>query len=146
MSDEFLQGVCVALQHVKACDAVAWGEIVRAVGEDDMLRYAAHIEPEEWELAGFDQHAKSELGRGKPRKATTLRYRAADGTVKTTEFPGELPPQSAPSAHALVEQCRAALAEELSAWDIDPPLHHVKQAHDACVSWLAANPINAGQV
>ena len=36
----------------------------------------------------------------------------------------------------LVEQCRDALAEELSAWDIDPPLHHVKEAHDACVAWL----------
>jgi post-segregation antitoxin (ccd killing protein) len=39
---------------------------------------------------------------------------------------------------ALIETCRAALAEELSAWDIDPPLAHVKDAHDACVAWLAA--------
>jgi len=39
---------------------------------------------------------------------------------------------------ALIEECRAALAEELAAWDIDPPLHHVKQAHDHCVTWLAA--------
>lgn len=44
------------------------------------------------------------------------------------------------STHDLVEQCRRALAEELSAWDIDPPLHHVKEAHDACVTWLAAAP------
>jgi hypothetical protein len=36
----------------------------------------------------------------------------------------------------LIEDCRAALAEELAAWDIDPPLHHVKQAHDKCVAWL----------
>jgi hypothetical protein len=40
----------------------------------------------------------------------------------------------------LIEECRAALAEELAAWDIDPPLHHVKQAHDKCVAWLAENP------
>lgn len=40
----------------------------------------------------------------------------------------------------LIEQCHAALAEELGAWDIDPPLHHVKEAHDACVAWLAAAP------
>jgi hypothetical protein len=40
----------------------------------------------------------------------------------------------------LIEECRAALAEELAAWDIDPPLHHVKQAHDRCVAWLAENP------
>jgi hypothetical protein len=39
---------------------------------------------------------------------------------------------------ALITECRDALAEELSAWDIDPPLHHVKQAHDKCVAWLAA--------
>lgn len=38
----------------------------------------------------------------------------------------------------LIEQCRDALAEELAAWDIDPPLHHVKTAHDACQEWLAA--------
>jgi hypothetical protein len=47
------------------------------------------------------------------------------------------------STRALIEECRAALAEELSAWDIDPPLHHVKQAHDKCVAWLAASPQEA---
>jgi len=41
------------------------------------------------------------------------------------------------TTHALIEECRAALAEELAAWNIDPPLHHVKQAHDRCVKWLA---------
>lgn len=45
---------------------------------------------------------------------------------------------------ALIEECRAALAEELSAWDIDPPLHHVKQAHDKCVAWLAAPSPSVG--
>ena len=50
------------------------------------------------------------------------------------------PPQAVPAtdARSLIEECRSALAEELSAWDIDPPLHHVKQAHDKCVAWLAA--------
>lgn len=42
------------------------------------------------------------------------------------------------SARNLIELCRDALAEELGAWDIDPPLHHVKEAHDACVVWLAS--------
>lgn len=42
------------------------------------------------------------------------------------------------SARKLIELCRDALAEELGAWDIDPPLHHVKEAHDACVAWLAS--------
>lgn len=41
---------------------------------------------------------------------------------------------------ALVMECRDALAEELAAWDINPPLHHVKQAHDRCKEWLAAAP------
>ena len=40
-------------------------------------------------------------------------------------------------AVALIEECRAALAEELAGLDIDPPLQHVKQAHDRCVEWLA---------
>jgi hypothetical protein len=31
-----------------------------------------------------------------------------------------------------LEKCEAALAEELSAWDIDPPLHHVQESHDLC--------------
>lgn len=47
---------------------------------------------------------------------------------------------------ALVEECRAALSEELRAWDIDPPLHHVKQAHDKCVLWLDAAKAEAGKV
>ena len=42
------------------------------------------------------------------------------------------------STRELIEKCRDALAEELGAWDIDPPLFHVKEAHDACVAWLAA--------
>ena len=41
---------------------------------------------------------------------------------------------------ALIEQCRAALAEELAAWDIDPPLQHVKDAHDAGVARLGEKP------
>ena len=46
----------------------------------------------------------------------------------------------APDPRPVVEMCAKALAEELAAWDIDPPLHHVKEAHDACESWLAAAP------
>lgn len=39
---------------------------------------------------------------------------------------------------ALILECQAAFAEELAAWDLDPPLHHVKQAHDKCTAWLDA--------
>ena len=31
-----------------------------------------------------------------------------------------------------LEACDAALAEELAAWDIDPPLHHVLEASNSC--------------
>ena len=31
-----------------------------------------------------------------------------------------------------LEKCEAALAEELGAWDIDPPLHHVQESYDLC--------------
>jgi|GEM_PF-1068927 len=66
--DEFLAGICVALQCVTAQDSgVLWAEIVRAVGVDDLLQYATFIEPEEWDLAGFSTYASIELGRRKPR-------------------------------------------------------------------------------
>ena len=31
-----------------------------------------------------------------------------------------------------LEKCDSALSEELAAWDIDPPLHHVLEASNAC--------------
>ena len=48
--------------------------------------------------------------------------------------------QQAPDPRPVIEMCKKALAEELAAWDIDPPLHHVLEAHDACAAWLAAAP------
>jgi hypothetical protein len=69
--DPFLQGVCVALQAVTGSgDGVLWREIVETAGADDLFQYAAHIEPEEWELAGFAVFAKSEMRRDKPKKPT----------------------------------------------------------------------------
>jgi hypothetical protein len=35
---------------------------------------------------------------------------------------------------------RDAFAEELAAWDIDPPLHHVNTSHDEIDALLAAAP------
>jgi hypothetical protein len=37
-----------------------------------------------------------------------------------------------------LEKSKAALAEELSAWDIDPPLRHVLEAHDLCEPAITA--------
>lgn len=53
--------------------------------------------------------------------------------------------QSEGVVRGLIELCRDALAEELSAWDIDPPLAHVKEAHDKCEEWLAAAPGGEGE-
>jgi hypothetical protein len=37
-----------------------------------------------------------------------------------------------------LEKSKSALAEELAAWDIDPPLHHVNEAHDLCDAAITA--------
>ncbi|HVR53745.1 MAG TPA: hypothetical protein VMS38_28730 [Pseudorhodoferax sp.] len=63
----FSRGVCVALQVVTSMDqAVLWGEIVRACDAEKLVHFAADVEPEEWELAGFAQYAAQELGQNKP--------------------------------------------------------------------------------
>ena len=31
-----------------------------------------------------------------------------------------------------LKKCQSALAEELSVWDIDPPLHHILESHNLC--------------
>lgn len=67
--DDFLAGICVALQCVTASDdGVLWREIVETAGTESLLRYAAFVEPDEWELAGFKHYAKRELHRSRPRK------------------------------------------------------------------------------
>ena len=67
--DDFLAGVCVALQCVTASDdGVLWREIVQTAGVESMLRYSTFVEPDEWELAGFKRYAKRELHRARPRK------------------------------------------------------------------------------
>lgn len=53
------------------------------------------------------------------------------------------PAAAVPEGYALVpvaslESWRDAFAEELGAWDIDPPLHHVKTSHDEIEAMLAA--------
>lgn len=44
----------------------------------------------------------------------------------------------------LIRDCRDAFAEELSAWDIDPPVAHVKQGFDDCERWLAKHAPKGG--
>lgn len=63
---EFYTGMCVALTCVAGSDSVLWAEIVRA-GGDDLIYHAAHVEPHEWELAGFEKYLWTELRKRKPR-------------------------------------------------------------------------------
>lgn len=68
--DAFMSGVCAALATVTAHgDSVIWREIVRSVGIDNALNYAANVNPEDWELAGFSKYAQPELGKDKPLPA-----------------------------------------------------------------------------
>jgi hypothetical protein len=68
--DGLMAGVCVALAVVTAHDdATTWGEIVKSAGINNTLNYAANVNSEEWELAGFGKYAQSELGQGKPYPA-----------------------------------------------------------------------------
>ena len=68
--DAFMGGVCAALATVTAHgDSVIWREIVRSVGIDNALNYAANINPEDWDLAGFGKYAQPELGKDKPLPA-----------------------------------------------------------------------------
>lgn len=53
--------------------------------------------------------------------------------------------QAVPDGMVLVpvdtlKRWRDAFAEELSAWDIDPPLHHVQTSHDEIEAMLSAAP------
>ena len=67
--DDFLAGICVALQCVTASDdGVLWREIVQTAGVESLLRYATFVEPDEWQLAGFRYYAQRVLHRARPRK------------------------------------------------------------------------------
>lgn len=48
------------------------------------------------------------------------------------------------AADKLIKECCDALSEELAAWDLVPPLHHVQQAHDRCVAWLRRAALTQG--
>lgn len=67
--DDFLAGICVALQCVTASDdSVLWREIVQMAGTESLLRYATFVEPDEWQLAGFARYVRNALHRARPRK------------------------------------------------------------------------------
>lgn len=80
------------------------------------------------ELTTIDRDELAEL------RAEVIELRHASGVANQTIASLQ---SCQESAAALIEECRAALSAELTAWDIEPPLHHIKQAHDKCVAWLA---------
>ena len=86
----FNAGICVALQVVTSMDCgVTWREIVTVAGKKELLDYAANVEPEEWELAGFKQYAMSEMNERKPRKRTVAAAPQASEAVRIL-FPAHL--------------------------------------------------------
>ncbi|MDD2750842.1 MAG: hypothetical protein PHX24_12255 [Acidithiobacillus sp.] len=77
--DEFFAGICVALQAITAMDyETLWGDLVRSVGQDKLIQYAAVTAPDEWELAGFKKYALRLLGRKRP-KSRPEEYLDGDG-------------------------------------------------------------------
>jgi hypothetical protein len=92
----------------------------------ELRRWKSTHAPRIETLEGLLRHEQLEAHAGREAIATLASERAANA-VLTDELD---------QARAVIEQARAALAEELAAWELDPPLHHVKTAHDACVSLL----------
>lgn len=67
--DAFNHGICVGLQMLFSMGATTqWCELIRSVGANEILQFAAHVEPEEWELTGLSQWALPYLKMRKPRK------------------------------------------------------------------------------
>ncbi|WP_186269985.1 hypothetical protein [Burkholderia gladioli] len=86
----FFAGVCVALQVITAFDqGVMWAELVRACGTDELLHYAAHVEPEEWQLAGFEKYAFNELRKKKPKAAARASQAAAPASPDWSHIANE---------------------------------------------------------
>lgn len=92
-------------------------------------------EQDEWETEANSWTAVEEFCRQHPGKTIGL-YPASQ--------PMSREGVSDPETVSLIEECRDAFDEELSAWDLDPPLHHVQQGYEKCVAWLSAHGIGSG--
>lgn len=99
--DDFLHGICVALQVLHGYDhGNAWRELAHTAGVDQLLDFAAYVEPDEWELAGFSKRAWKELRRHRPKTPLPddkrsgqrgVRMIFGDGRTITEFFTGVLP-------------------------------------------------------
>jgi hypothetical protein len=71
-------------------------------------------------MKDYEDEAFDELEKSLQRKVATG---VTDGSKKDVALR---------LAREALKKCEDALAEELVAWDIDPPLHHVQKSHDLC--------------
>jgi hypothetical protein len=84
--NDFLGGVCASLAVVTAHgEATVWREIVRSVGTESLLNYAANVNPEDWDQGGFSKYAQAELGKGKPDPAPQAGKVALAGDRQSAE-------------------------------------------------------------
>jgi len=56
----------------------------------------------------------------------------------------EVPEGHVPVTVEALNRWRKAFAEELSSWDIDPPLQHVQASHDEIEALLSAKELSGG--
>jgi hypothetical protein len=91
------------------------------------------------------QPARSALEQYDLDQSADYRKGYEDGRLKGFEVGHRYAKEQAPAQQPdqqtvlLIQRCRDAFAEELSAYDIDPPIYHVKQGYDDCVKWLEAH-------
>jgi hypothetical protein len=94
--DGFMAGVCVALATVTLhYDSVIWKEIVQSVGIDSLLNYAANVNPEDWDLAGFSKYAQAELGKDRPDPQGAAPW--TDGPAVQNREPASVAPETNPT-------------------------------------------------
>ena len=113
--DAFMSGVCAALATVTAHgDSVIWREIVRSVGIDNALNYAANVNPEDWDLAGFSKYAQPELGKDKPLPAPEpgelVAWLKEEAEAYRNTCGTNLASQNLDNAATLIQQQQAELA------------------------------------
>lgn len=95
----------------------------------------------EWQLWCLMQDLGHHCGLGRPLPfETTIQVAARPRSGQAASGCDQGARSDVQDARAVIEQCRDALAEEMAAWDIDPKISHVLEAHAACERWLAGQP------
>lgn len=109
----------------------AWARFCGGIGRGPDAPYPGMIE-------AFEAHYGQSFTDKDWREETGV-WAAAWKAAKVNEEAAAQQAEAVPTdPRPVIEMCAKALAEELAAWDIDPPIHHIKEASDACEAWLAA--------